>query len=219
MNKCCGRECVLDGGRFTCVECGRVGRMALSPSIQSYEHFVFEPKSSYSRYRRCKQLLNKLTGRGGAISCKVIKCVKKRKPKTCSEVFAILQKLKMKLLPYEQASTVLFYCTGERPMVLSIEESELILNQFKILYSLWIDHGTVKWFPYNWLLRQLCGTQIIQKRLGFCRAKRLKGYIKPLKCVERREKYNKQWDFLVKKIMQSGNVEGNHQLFEISSEQ
>ena len=206
---CCGVVPAISDGHYCCTNCGHVSKQVLFTHVQSYNHFTWVQPNSYSRYRRCGNLLSKLCGRGPAINEEIIEHVKKQKPRNCKEIFTILQGMRAKLLPYEQASTLLWYSTGTRPVCLTQEERGVFLNQFKVIYDFWMKFKTTKFFPYFFLLRKFCQTKIIHEKLGVKRATLLRSYIRPLKCTERRKRYDHQYKHLVEKMTHRTNVEGD----------
>jgi len=216
--QCCGQAMCREDGMYVCTRCGRMGGTVLLTTEQSHTHYTWHAVSTYSRYRRCGQLLNRLTGGGTPIRELILKHVKAKKPKTIADVFRALQSLKgVKLLPYEKASTILNLCGGEKPIHLHFLERHTLLNQFKVMYDCWKRYGTVKFFPYFYLLGRFCETRHLKVVMGKDRAGKLKSYLRPLKCQKRHEIYSKQWDFLLNEMKRNKNELGGDlsTLFEV----
>jgi hypothetical protein len=199
-SSCCKATMVDDCGYKICSQCGILCCQIMNNSIQSSNHFCMETVARYSRYRRMVNLVNKLSGSGPEIDEKVLAAVMARKCKTPKDIFLTLRRLKLKNLPYDQISRILYLCTGEKPIVLTPREKGLLLTQFRILYDYWIVHKTERFFPYFMLIRKFLKTKIVVERFGEKRAAILHSMVRPLKCLVRQIKYTAQYCLLIDKI-------------------
>jgi hypothetical protein len=127
---CCNQRTISDSGYNQCGACGKVCSQAVYTHTQSYSHWTWGGVTTYSRFRRFCTILKKLQGVGPAILPEVIDHVRKRNPQTTTEIFSILRSMKGKMLPYEQCSTLLFYCTGNKPIVLTFQEKQIFFANF-----------------------------------------------------------------------------------------
>ena len=125
--RCCQRECNITGGHYTCFQCGKVLGMALLLNNVAFSTFesrrYHSRRLSYSRVRRCRQIVDRLTGSGPLIKPEIIEFVIKSKPTDIHSVFARLRDYPVKgPKPFTQASSLLYYSTkkkADRPIVLT----------------------------------------------------------------------------------------------------
>lgn len=177
-----------------CISCATVLGVHLTPRITSFNHPTGPARAIYSRTNRFRKLILKIQGRTAhEIEPELIEYIMHKRPKSVEELLLVIKRWphNTKPKPYESASTLWYYCSGERPIVLEFWEEKLLIFMFNQYDCQTRDDGYTKTPPYPFLIR--CFLEEKMMMFDKTRMDRVARFIPLIKCKWRIKYYTEQY--------------------------
>ena len=177
-----------------CTSCATVLGVHLTPRITSFNHPTGPTRASYSRTTRFRKLISKIQGRTAhEIEPELIEHIMQKRPRSVEELLLVIKRWpdNTKPKPYESASTLWYYCSGERPVVLEFWEEKLLVCMFNQYDCRTRDDGYSKTPPYPFLIRCFLEEKVMM--FDKDRLARIARFIPLMKCKWRIKYYTEQY--------------------------
>ena len=190
----CKHQEIIDGGMRICTACASVLGVHLTPRTTSFNHPTGPPRASYSRTTRFRKLILKIQGRTAhEIEPELIEHIMQKRPRSVEELLLVIKRWpdNTKPKPYESASTLWYYCSGERPVVLEFWEEKLLICMFNQYDCRTRDDGYSKTPPYPFLIRCFLEEKVMM--FDKDRLARIVRFIPMMKCKWRIKYYTEQY--------------------------
>ena len=190
----CKHQEIIDGGMRVCTVCASVLGVHLTPRITTFNHPTGPPRASYSRTSRFRKLILKIQGRTAhEIEPELIEHIMQKRPRSVEELLLVIKRWpdNTKPKPYESASTLWYYCSGERPVVLEFWEEKLLICMFNQYDCRTRDDGYSKTPPYPFLIRCFLEENVMM--FDKDRLARIVRFIPMMKCKWRIKYYTEQY--------------------------
>ena len=190
----CKHHEIIENGHRVCTSCAAVLGVHLTPTITSFNHPSGPARAVYSRTTRFRKLILKIQGRTAhEIEPELIEHMMQKRPKSVDELLLVIKRWpdNTKPKPYESASTLWYYCSGDKPVVLEFWEEKLLICMFNQYDCRTRDDGYTKTPPYPFLIRCFLEEKILMfDKERFARIVR---FIPLMKCKWRLRYYSAQY--------------------------